>query len=293
METKSATSLYSNPEAKAQILALYDEKLDSLNLETQSKFVESQFGKTHVIVAGNPENPPVVLLHGANAGASIALESMRPLVDNYCVYAIDLLGQPNKSAEKVIPMKGSDYATWLDDVLNLLNLNKVPVIGISLGGLVAWKTALHASSNLSKVILVVPAGIVSGNPLVGIGKIFYPMKRYTSTKKEKYLHQFLEVLFTDNDPYAIRSLGLIFSHFKMDFSPIPNIKDKEAQNIQTPIYLVGAEKDAFFPGEKLLKRAKKIFPSLQQSLLLADAKHVPGKTQEPEMHRFILEALKN
>ena len=52
--------------------------------------------------------------------------------------------------------------------------------------------------------------------------------------------------------------------FEMDFSPIPTIKESEAKKIKTPLTIIGADDDLIFPGEKLLKRAKSIFPSLQK-----------------------------
>lgn len=63
----------------------------------------------------------------------------------------------------------------------------------------------------------------------------------------------------------------------MDFTSVPVIKTSEASKIQTPITVFAAENDIIFPGVKMIKRAKKIFPSLKFSLLLNDSKHVQNK----------------
>ena len=60
----------------------------------------------------------------------------------------------------------------------------------------------------------------------------------------------------------------------MDFTPVPVINSSEALKIQTPITLIAAENDVIFPGRKMIKRAKKIFPSLKHTLLLKNSKHV-------------------
>ncbi len=52
---------------------------------------------------------------------------------NYRVYAIDILGEPGKSDENRTSLSGSYYADWLKDVFNILSLEKVNIVGISLG----------------------------------------------------------------------------------------------------------------------------------------------------------------
>jgi len=286
-------SLYSSPEAKQKIMEIYDEKLHSLPIEQSSKYVETAFGKTHMVLAGNPQNPPLVLLHGANAGAPIALESMVEFTKDYYVYAIDIVGQPNRSAETVIPMKTDEYGRWLNEVLDKLELKNVPIIAVSLGGLVSYKAAiLDNTHRISKLILLVPAGIVNGNPLVGLFQVFYPMKRYMQTQKDKFLYKFLDALFTEEDEYAVKSLSQIFLHFTMDFSPIPTLKKSEGEKIKIPVYIIGADQDKFFPGKKMIKQVAKVFPTLQQTLLLENSKHVPAEHHKSTYHSFMREALK-
>ncbi|MFT5860321.1 MAG: hypothetical protein ACI865_002431, partial [Flavobacteriaceae bacterium] len=63
----------------------------------------------------------------------------------------------------------------------------------------------------------------------------------------------------------------------------------EASKIQTPITLIGAENDIIFPGGKMIKRAKKIFPSLKHTLLLSNSKHVQNKNDNSIIASLILD----
>lgn len=284
-------SLYSNSEAKEAILAIYQRKLDSLSIEYSSEYIPTSFGNTHMIVTGSPKNPPLLLIHGSNGCAPIALEVYPNLSKKYQVFAVDVLAQPNKSAETRLSMKDNTYGEWVHEVLEKLQLEAVTLVGFSLGGLIILKTLLHQEKRIKEVFLTAPAFIVNGNPLKAIFKLFLPMRRYMKTQKEGYLEQFLKATFSERDPFALEFLAKVLVHFEMDFTPVPTITNKEAQKIKTPITLIAAEKDVIFPGTKMLKRAQKIFPSLKKTVFLSNSLHVQTKSDNQKVEQLILEAL--
>jgi len=74
----------------------------------------------------------------------------------------------------------------------------------------------------------------------------------------------------------------------MDFSPLPIMSKKSGKNVKTPITIFAAEKDIMFPGKKMIKRAKQLFPSLEEIVLLEGSKHVPDATDFKEIEGLIL-----
>ncbi|CAM1349714.1 alpha/beta fold hydrolase [Tenacibaculum insulae] len=267
-------SLYKSIKGKIAILNFYNEKLRDLNIDYNSREITTSFGKTNVIVTGNASSPPMLIVHGSNGCAPIALETYKGLESSFQIFAIDVLAQPNKSAETRLSMKNDDYGKWMHEVIDALHLKNVSLAGFSFGGLVILKTLAFKQENIKEVFLTAPAYIVNGNPLKALFKVFIPMKRYMKTKKEKYVQRFLKELFTEQDNFAIQFLSEVFLHFTMDFTLVPVISTKAAQVITTPITLFAAKNDLMFPGEKMIKRAKKIFPSLKKVILLERSKHV-------------------
>lgn len=67
--------LFKSEEGKAEIFELYDKKLNELQIQYESKFVNTRFGATHVLITGDKNNPPLVIVHGSNGCAPIAIES--------------------------------------------------------------------------------------------------------------------------------------------------------------------------------------------------------------------------
>tara|TARA_R110002072_G_scaffold291396_5_gene459568 strand:+ start:260 stop:1120 length:861 start_codon:yes stop_codon:yes gene_type:complete len=280
-------SLYNSETGKAEILNLYNQKLEDLNINYEYQEVETSFGKTNLIITGDSSKPPILIVHGSNGCAPIALETYAGLESHFQIFAIDVLAQPNKSAETRLSMKNDDYGKWLHEVINNLELKNVTLAGFSFGGLVILKALEFKNINIKEVFLTAPAYIVNGNPLRALFKVFVPMKFYIKTKKVKYVERFLNELFTEKDVFALEFLSNIFLHFKMDFTPVPIINRREANLIKTPMTLIAAKNDLMFPGKKMIKRANKIFPSLKNTIFLDQSKHVQNKIDNKRVVNLI------
>ncbi len=280
--------MFKSKKGKNEILRLYDKKLESLNIEYEYLTVQTSFGKTNIIATGDPTNPPIIIVHGSNGCAPIALETYANLYKTFRVFAVDVLAQPNKSAETRLSMKDDSYGKWMNEIIADLKIESVTMAGFSFGGLIILKTLEHNEAKIKEVYLSAPAYVVNGNPLKAIFKVFIPMKRYMKTKKVKYVEKFLSHLFTDRDEFAIEFLSKVFLEFEMDFTPVPVIDAKAANEITTPITIFAAQNDILFPGNKMIKRAAKIFPSLKKSTLLEHSKHVQNKEQNEQIEQEIM-----
>lgn len=281
-------SLFKTEKGKEETLKLYDQKLDELEIKFEYKLIDTDYGQTNIIVVGDATNPPLIIVHGSNGCAPIALETYPNLYKKYQVFAIDVLAQPNKSAETRLSMKDNSYGLWVNSLINKLQLKNVTMVGFSFGGLIILKTLIQNENNIKEVFLSAPAFIVNGNPLCALVKIFIPMKRYIKTQNEKHLEKFLNTLFTERDEFALKYLSKVFLNFKMDFSPVPVIKNEEAKLIKTPITIIAAKMDLLFPGIKMIKRANTIFPSLKKTVLLENSKHVLNRKDNDKIEKLIL-----
>ncbi|WP_107038273.1 alpha/beta fold hydrolase [Brumimicrobium mesophilum] len=281
-------SLFKSEAGKKKIIDLYDEKLESLTIDYHYETVDTKYGKTNVIVTGDATKPPMILVHGSNGSAPIALETCQNLHKKYRLYAVDVLAQPNKSEGTRLNMKDDSYGEWMTEVINHFSFDSVEMAGFSFGGLVILKTLEYDESKVKEVYLSAPAYIANGSQLKALFKFFIPMKRYMKTKKQKYVEKFLDEVFTKKDEFAINQLSLVFLEFEMDFTPVPVIDAKKAKEIKTPITIFAAKDDIIFPGKKMLKRASKIFPSLKHTVLIEDSKHVQNSAQNEMIEEVIL-----
>ena len=267
---------FKSKEGKEKIITLYSQKLHELNIEFSEIIIETTFGDTNVIITGDTKKPPLVLIHGTGGCAPQILESFPNLSSKYCVYAVDVLAQPNKSAENRLNMKSLDYGKWLTEIIEGLGLTEVTLVGFSFGGLISLKALEFNQKLVKQAFLVAPVYIVNGNPFIGLFKMFVPLKKFIKTCNNKYLKKVIKVLFSEADNFALQFMGTTFLNCNMDFSPLPIITKQSAYSIKTPIAIFACENDIMFPGKKMIKRAKRIFPSLNSIVLFEGSKHVPS-----------------
>ena len=282
-------SMYTSEKGRKEILSLYDQKLEELNINYKYKLIDTSFGVTNLIITGNTSKPPIILVHGSNGCAPIALETYKGLENDFQIFAVDVLAQPNKSADTRLSMKNDDYGKWMHEIIDALKLKNVTLAGFSFGGLIILKTLEYSEKNITKVFLTAPAYIVNGNPFKALFKVFIPMKFYMKTKKIKYVECFLKEVFTKKDDFALQFLSKVFLHFKMDFTPVPVVKTSAAKFIKTPLTKFAAKNDLMFPGKKMIQRSREIFPSSLQTILLSESKHVQNNFD----NKYIVEIIKN
>ena len=60
-------SIYRSEEGKNKILELYNSQLSRLSVPWKDVYVETSFGRTHVVETGNIEGEPLLVFHGGNA----------------------------------------------------------------------------------------------------------------------------------------------------------------------------------------------------------------------------------
>lgn len=60
-------SLYKSAEGKRAVLDLYDEQLSRIGCPFEDVYVDTAFGRTHVVVTGDPEAVPLLSFHGGNS----------------------------------------------------------------------------------------------------------------------------------------------------------------------------------------------------------------------------------
>jgi len=124
-----------------------------------SDFIELKGQLVHLRDVGPRDDPmPLLLLHGTGAslhtweGWAAALRTRRRII------TLDLPGfgltGPNASGD----YRGDTYARFVLEVMDQLQVPRFAVGGNSLGGEVAWRTALLAPDRVAKLILVDAAG---------------------------------------------------------------------------------------------------------------------------------------
>jgi pimeloyl-ACP methyl ester carboxylesterase len=160
--TRSASALFVDDAAKAKIAGWFEAFRGRLRFATDAREVATPFGRTHVLVAGPKDAPPLVVLHGAMASSAHVLPELGSLSAQYRVYAIDVLGQSVMSEDRRVDLHRDAYGHWMGAVARGLSLERFALLGVSYGGFVAMSAVRVAPELVRALVLLVPAGLVAG-----------------------------------------------------------------------------------------------------------------------------------
>ncbi|MFO0599959.1 MAG: alpha/beta hydrolase [Myxococcaceae bacterium] len=284
------SELFKSDEARERVRRWHHVFRESLGVTATAREVETSFGTTHLLVAGPPDGPPLITLHGAMASSSHLLRELEGLTTTFRVYALDVIGQSAMSADVRLDVGTDAYERWLGEVMDRLDLPAARVLGVSWGGFVAQRFAAFAPQRVTHLALLVPAGMVTGSWWDGVTRMGVPMSLYLLSPTEKRLHAFVRNLLTTMDPQWVGSLADSFTAYAMGRMKVPKLsRDGEFAALKAPVLVIGAEHDVSFPGEKVVARAKALFPTLAGTEVIADAQHSPPTT--PEFRAWLAERL--
>lgn len=181
-------TIYRSEKGKKAILDLYDRQLSGLNMPWKDRYIDTSFDKTHIIETGKQFGEPLLVFHGGNATTAYNLLMCGFLMNDFHVYAVDMIGHPGKSAETSLSAKGYDYGHWVGEVMDVLGFKKISLFGGSFGAGVIAKTMCVCPNKVKRVVLYVPSGIKNA-PKTNSANMVLPMISYRITGKDKWLRK--------------------------------------------------------------------------------------------------------
>jgi pimeloyl-ACP methyl ester carboxylesterase len=150
----------------ATLMRAPDRSVESLVLRwapPPSDFVDLKGQLVHVRDEGPHSDPlPIVLVHGNSASLHTWEGWARGLRGQRRVISFDLPGfgltGPYAGSYAGRPYSGAEYARFVLDLMDALKVPRFVIAGNSLGGEVAWRTAVAAPQRVERLVLVDASG---------------------------------------------------------------------------------------------------------------------------------------
>ena len=152
-------SLYKSEEGFKKMMSWYEKVCNEITVEYKSIFVDTRFGKTHIIEAGDVNKKSVLLIPGVAGCAPLWRHQINSFSKEFRVLAIDIVGQPGKSAPNPPSVFNDDYTNWMEDIIQSLGLEKPHIVGVSTGGTTAMDLAIRKSEMIDKTVICGQTGL--------------------------------------------------------------------------------------------------------------------------------------
>lgn len=284
-------SIYKSLEGKKALMDIYDKHMTKLNINFKDIYVQTRFGKTHIVNLGNSDAKPLLCLHGGNSNTPDMLISNIELFDKFNIFAVDTIGHPGKSDETKLSSDDLSYGYWLLDVIDELGFDQINIYAGSFGAGIAIRLATVAPSRINKMVLVVPSGIATES-LRDKATLMFPYLRYKIHSSQENLIKLCSTLMTRFDNDRLELLQAIFKYVKINSNMPRPAKDGELGKLAAPIMVIAAKNDIMFPGSRVIPRAKELFPNLTYSEII-DGLHEPTKENYNHIQKISIDFFNN
>ena len=269
------------------------EIINRIEVPVEQREVTAGSVKTAYLSVG--QGPPVVCLHGGGAGAVTWYPSFSALAEHFHVIAPDIVGygesdKPNAAYDRPY------FASWLQDFLLALEIQKAHVIGLSLGGAISLQFSLENPEMVEKLVLVDSCAF--GAPPFGMLFGFFWLYTFPSVAANRYGSRYLVSKLENVDPnfgpYSLQVVKkpggkrVFWQSMGAAVSPMP---EEELRQIQHQTLIIWGEDDKVFPlatGEA----AAQIMPNAKLHRI-QDAGHIPFMDQPEVFNDVVLQFLRD
>lgn len=127
------------------------------------RFVEVGGERIHQVVRGS--GPPLLLVHGFPSNAAAWSAILPRLEGERAMVAPDMVGFGQSTRRPRRPLTGDAYADRLAALLDVLELERVDVAGLSWGGSVVQRLAARHPARVNRLVLLAPVSAAHVLPL--------------------------------------------------------------------------------------------------------------------------------
>ena len=265
---EAKTSIYKSEEDRVELMSIYEELLTPWPAETKSMYVTTPYGDVHYLELGDPSNPPLVMFHAASLGAHSWAENLEPVIDQFHIYAIDNIGEGNRSELRdalIFPSNPIEVADFYNDLFDQLEIDSAVVFGASNGGFIAQILAFHHPEKVSKLALFGPMGLTrltSGSVAMMMASTMYPFQ---------FMRDVVSQWAIGSAPACQDKYGSWFNQIMKGTipsiaHPVPMTTEQKEQ-MDLPILLFLGTQDKIVGDAEVARSAGEIYPNIQIEVL--------------------------
>jgi len=268
----------------------YDRVLAKWPLPIDAIDVESDYGTTRVNASGPVDGAPVVLLPGGGATSTVWFANVATLAQENRVFAIDPMGDPGRSVVGRKPIHAvEDLMSWLDQLLDTLDVTRTSLVGHGYGATVALAYALHRTERVGTLVLLDPPSCFAGMRLAYLLHAVPLLVRPTSQRLRSLLRWETRKAPLDADWLDLTERGADFPSAKPVVPRRP--KGDRWATLSADVTVVFAGESRMHNSARVAKAVGKILPNAHTVVLTGCSHHTLPMMPAAKLDAVLLSAL--
>ncbi|MFC1849783.1 alpha/beta fold hydrolase [candidate division CSSED10-310 bacterium] len=254
----------------------YDTRAQEWPVVSESKTVETSYGKTFIRISGPKNRPSLVLLPSTSATSFIWMPNIKAFSKQFRVYAVDNIYDFGRSINKRNIKSSADMMNWLDELFTALGLgNNINLIGLSFGGWLTSQYALKHPNRLTKTVWLAPAATFFEFPIEWAWRGILSALPHRYFMKKFMIEWLFEDLLKKNDASSLQQLekfvddammGLKCYKFRMPITPNV-LSDSDLQHVKPPTLVLIGENEKLYSAHKVVERLKTTAPQIKIEII--------------------------
>lgn len=283
-------TVFRNDYGKQLVFEAYDSIINSIGIQYQEIFLSTKLGETHIITTGQDKNPPLVLIHAYYASAASWYKNLKLFSENFKVYNVDIIGDPNKSRPLKVIRQLGDFVDWFEDLMKGLGLDNAFFIGNSVGAYHIMNYYLHFPQRVNKMVLIGPAATF--RQIMPFYFHTFPGGMTGWSPLVKHAVNWVENGVRFDEEFR-KLFYLLLKHGKATNQVFPTVfKDEDLKRVIAPTMIVYGEKENIYNYTLAIDRAKKLIKNLKVRII-KDGNHITAATNFKEVNNEIIAFLNN
>ncbi len=288
---RNAVSIYADKATEEKFITMYTEKMKDWPVDYEDIFLETEFGKVHVIKCGDSSLQPLILLHASGVAGWSWKHNAQELSRHYQLFVIDTIGDAGLSSyhdlNKLLKT-GRDLADFYTGIFSMLDIETAVIVGASEGGFLGTNIALHHPERVEKLILAGPMGYSGAGKSVmriTLAQLF-PLNIFqegterwafgTDKKVRDDFGEWFQLLLSSTAPKKVAPFAF---------------SSEQRQSLSVPVMFIFGERDNLVGNTEAAVALVQDIPDVRVKIV--DTGHLVA-AEKPEMvNRMIIDYLEN
>lgn len=287
---------FTSKEGKKHFMKAYNDGMSLLPSPSKTLDIETTYGTVRVYYftkVKNKNKEPIILLPGRSASTPMWESNLEGLIEVRPVYTIDLLGEPGMSKQTKAIETNEDQAKWLHEVLENLELERVHLTGVSIGGWTAMNLVRFDSEHIASVSLLDPVFVfesISFKMIVASIPASVPfVPQFIREKMLSYISGGADA--DESEPIA-KLIESGMRHYRLKLPAPSQFSTEDLKSINVPVLAIMAENSTMHNSKKAVETGEKYVNNIEIINWPAASHAINGEFPE-EVNNKILEFVDN
>ncbi len=177
--------VFKSEKGRDELYRSYDKLLKQWGIDARESDIETKYGSTHIIEAGDKKNPHLMLFHGVGDNSAMMwIFNAKTLAEKFHIVAIDAIGAAGKSVPNNKYGKGFKQVDWIRELMDKLEIEKADAAGVSYGCFLAQLLKIEMPYRIGRIVGL--SGTVSAegskSVIMRMIKVFLPEALFPNDK---------------------------------------------------------------------------------------------------------------